>query len=293
MIFSSVLLWIAGSKDNSRKLLIRTYLKTMRHFFAAIFFSLILSGLPPRAEADMGKAVLVWAEKNPSGRYDIYLQSMQQGEWGKAVVVSSTDEVQTRPAAARDTKDNIWVVWTRLKTDRGTIHYRYYSADEKKWQQERGLPTKTGWNLPSDLAVDRQGDIWLTYGGSRPGLSNIYLTAWNGNGWDQPFQVNTEDRSPDVNPHFRYAGNGRLSLIWKGFYRGGYTLYRSTLEESRWSEEELLKGKEQEKVKIRQQQRSAEKFDILPKLPGTLQPTNQGFLYFMGLEHPESYRFDK
>jgi len=265
----------------------------MKQFFAIIILCLALCGPPPSAEAGISDAVLVWSEQNSSGMYDIYMQAMQEEQWGEAVTVSSAGEVQTHPTGARDGNGNIWVAWTVFKQNKGTIHYRYYKAAENKWQPEQELWTKTEWNLPSDMTVDKLGDIWLTYAGSKPGLSNIYLTAWNGTGWNQPFQINTEDHSPDVNPHFRYTSNGRLSLIWKGFYKGGYTLYRSTLEDSRWSEEELAGEKELEKVKSRRQQRSTEKSDILPKLPKTLKPTNQGFLYFQGMEHPESYRFNK
>jgi hypothetical protein len=258
----------------------------MKQFFTIIILCLTLSGSPPSAEADISDAVLVWSEQNSSGMYNIYLQSMKGEQWGEAVVVSSAGEVQTRPTAARDGNGNIWIAWILFKQDKGTIHYRYYGAAENEWQPERVLQTETGSDLAPELIVDKQGNIWLAYAGSDPELSNIYLTAWNSTGWNTPFQINTDDRSPDVKPHFCYNSDGRLTVSWMGFNRGGYTLYSSMLKDSGWSEE-------RERVKNEHRQNSAKLLADLPKLPKTLQPANQGFLYFQGTKHPESHRFDK
>jgi hypothetical protein len=214
------------------------------------------------ASADSPDLVIVSSEPDAKGTYGIYLRHRSDGKWTKATEISVNDQQQLHPTIAQNKNGDTLVAWTQFSETNGTICSRFFSNGIRQTVQK--LETDTSSDIAPSLALSPSGTIWLSYSGTGTNGDEIYLTRWLGTGWDTPFQVNNIDTSPDIQPEFSYDESGRLQVLWKGFYKGSYVRYVSTLANGNWSvEKRLQQALKREEGQISEEKHIADIFKSL------------------------------
>jgi hypothetical protein len=173
---------------------------------------------PSLAQLSNGTVVLVWSAGTNGNDDHLYYSRYSNGAWNSIVQLSSgvtfTDELPK--AVVNGTR--LWVFFERdTSTGPTTAPLRqvyYKTLVGNVWSLDSALTTDSAANQQPDVAVLRNGNIWVTWARNTVvgGNSTIYYRTFNGTRWsgDNPLA------SPGLlfSPNLIQDRNGTVWLYW-------------------------------------------------------------------------------
>jgi hypothetical protein len=222
---------------------------TTRYLIVQFILFSLLTGLVSSVAAKglQQKADLAWAE-NDGSRFEIFYARFQNGKWGEKEQITNNIYDNMHPDMAVDGQGRTWLVWTALQ---GVNNKLFYSIEQEgKWSYPQEIETGLKSGIGPAIAVDKTGRVWVTWAGYNGVADDIYVSYWNGKEWATPFQVNPENKVPDILPQISTDSSGVLEIIWQGYDGRRYQQYRSVKEGTKWSSPEIVSEESEDTQKI-------------------------------------------
>ena len=179
---------------------------------------------------------LVWSKKTES-QYNLYYSKQVQGQWSAPVIIASDDTPIILPTLAKNTNNEIWVVWNVLRDGKGRLRYCHFQNE--KWGESYNLKTQNETDMAPSLHLDTSGTPWLVWAGLN-GDDDIFFSRWDGKRWTDPELINSNDAWPDILPVISNNEAGQLQVKWTGYDGRNYVSYISIWNGQQWTPEEEL-----------------------------------------------------
>jgi lysophospholipase L1-like esterase len=151
----------------------------------------------------------------------------------------------TNPRILVDRSGSIWAFWNETEKDRGEIIYRVLEGG--RWSDRQTIPHGTRFPcLNPDVAVDRQGVIWVVWSSYDGDDYELFLTRRDGTGWQKEMRL-TDNRLHDGFPSLGSAGDA-LVVSWTRTLENGSQVLSMVIQEGRSGSEIILSPPSQELI---------------------------------------------
>jgi hypothetical protein len=196
---------------------------------------LLTTGLAGNVEAvELKKVLAVWAEPVAVRTTVLHYARKIKGHWADPVQLSVKKGLHVTPVIAEDPKENIWIIWVEQTADENILRYAVIARDSTRKTGRVRSPGKEQSYAPTIL-IDSSGVPLIAWSGVTGRLADIYVSKWNGTGWDTPVMVNQQNDTPDITPVLGMQNSGNLWVTWFGFSDNHrYVRYSAQFRDGKW-----------------------------------------------------------
>lgn len=207
-------------------------------------------GSPDIAVHSSGNIVAAWHGGSGSNSEIYFNRSPDKGNsWTNPVNVSNNPGSSGYAAVSPDGSGGICIVWQDISTGTDEIYFSRSTDKGKNWSSPLNISKTTDHSNTPAIAVDNDGDIYVTWGEYREGGTLLPLSAGNyavcfssssnnGTGWSTAETIFT--LSPDFGGHdFTIDSAGNINLVYSDYDNtsGNWEIYfsRSIDKGASWS----------------------------------------------------------
>ncbi len=150
---------------------------------------------------------------------DVYFSRSTDGGWTWSTEVKVNDE---HPGSSKfsslglDAAGKLYVAWEQ--EPEGNVYFSMSTDSGKSWSSDvRVNEDAPGWQGAPSLAVDPDGNIYVTWYDERNGLSDIYFARSTdaGSTWTTPnVRVNSPSSGYQLGSHTAVDDSGRVYVVW-------------------------------------------------------------------------------
>lgn len=90
------------------------------------------------------------------------------------------------------------------------------------------------------LALDRQGDIWISWIAYANRKDSVWVARRGASGWESPVQVSPATHNDNFRTAIAEDAAGRIWVVWSGKHEGRWGLHARALAQGKWSAVETL-----------------------------------------------------
>ena len=175
----------------------------------------------------------VWATLGENRTATLHYSVRGHGKWGPVEQVALNRGLHVTPAIAVDTDKTIWLVWIEQTSEENIL--RYGVIRNGKLQTGRVGTSGNEQSFAPTILLDAKGNPWIAWSGMTGMLSDIYISRWNGTGWEERVMVHTKNDSPDITPFLGMNKDKNLWISWFGFTTAHqYVRYTADQREGKW-----------------------------------------------------------
>lgn len=169
----------------------------------------------PRLVCDAKNRISVtWAAKRGSN-WDIYLRSIENGQWSEELRVTNDPEVDIHPAIAVDKDNVLWIVWETLRNHNFDIYA--VRVQEGRIGQPTAISTSAFMDLRPAVLTDGN-TLFIAWDRHVDDSYRILLRKFNGKNWENELTVSPE-RGFNMSPAIAVTRDGALVVAWHSTLR--------------------------------------------------------------------------
>ena len=177
---------------------------------------------PPKVAMTNGNGVVVWNQRNVTGRLEVYAKQYRQRafvKWGVNAALSDAAAGDTYyPQVAMDGTGNIMVVWAQDAGTSASIWSNRFTAGSTDWDGPLAIVQDLTVSLQYfDLAMDAVGNaqaVWA-HGTGTYGVYDIRGSRYlAGSGWQAPETLDTGAGNAEL-PRVAMDPAGNAMVVWQ------------------------------------------------------------------------------
>ncbi|MBU4189534.1 MAG: hypothetical protein KJ886_00865 [Candidatus Thermoplasmatota archaeon] len=213
--------------------------------------------------------------------------------WKTDVRLTNDSADSWQPQIAIDSKNNIHVVWSDMRTGKAEVFYKKY--DGKNWTEDIRLDyNENGASAFPAITIDEQDCIHVTFADNRRTdyRDEIYYTKNNGGGWTEPERITVDSGfigggwGPQSGLNIVTNPSGtKIYIFWAGArdydsYNNGHDIFYTYYDGTSWSPVQDDLENTHPDCCSHYQNVVMDTFETLHLVYNSLEPAGGGYSYF-------------
>ncbi|MDA2931214.1 hypothetical protein MYX84_14930, partial [Acidobacteria bacterium AH-259-O06] len=172
---------------------------------------------------------------------ELGLRHYKDGKWSNYLPVPGNQGDVWWPQALIDENDNPWVVYAQQDNNNWDLYAVRYDKERNWWSDVEQITDH--WMVDSNhqTAMDRQGNLYVTWQGLRGKNYDILLKVRRDGEWSKTYVVSGSEGN-EWEPSIALDSTGRAWIVWDSYGNGDYDVFLRSFKDGRFGEEIAVAG---------------------------------------------------